>query len=757
VNDSIASPEPARRSPIWPLLALLALLLFAFGLRVYRLPAQSLWYDEGVSWYLTRMSPPALTVWTANDIQPPLYYYLLWLWVRLAGTSEYALRFPSVFFGVLTLPLLWITARRLLGMRAAWLAALLLALSPLHVYYAQEARMYTLLTFLGLLSSYLLLRLASSRGQTLPSPHRGEGLGMGGAYVLAVVAALYTHYFAFFLLAAHALYVLYKWGQRLLSAHLLRPRVSTSTSTSTLTLTLTLISIFLLYLPWLPFLLTRYGLDTSYWPGTLKLGEMARKLFIAFSLGETVTEAVGVWLAVGYGLIFLVSLVMLLRSIYRPANHATRNTQYAVRPAPTDSLVFLLLYLLVPIALVLLSVYRAPKFNPRYAMLASPAFILLIAAGLSSLISHPAPRTPHHAPRFPEGDSRVTFHVFPEGDLWARFTFPRRGPIGYVLRFTFSPKGTYPRRGPMGGHVSRFTFFASRFTLYASRFIFTVALIYILSTSAYSLRNWFAPYPTNQFNKADFRITAQIVRERIGQDETVLLSSGHMFPAWAYYYGWSGWQRLPDIEVLDVNAALDLSVGDELDRLLRGKRGAWLVRWQNQVTDPFDVLPLYLGTVGTQDDYGQFWHMELFHYSLPPHARFDLASFITQPADADFGHQVRLLGMRRISGTELVLIWQVMANIETDYTLSVHMLDADGETLVNADHLPPRPTREWRPGHIVPDRVTLALPPGLPAGDYRIAVGLYDTGDPALSRLPLGDGSGDWAILPLHLEADDLE
>jgi mannosyltransferase len=688
VNDLIASSKPARRGTVWPLLALLALLLLAFALRVHRLPAQSLWYDEGVSWYLTRMSPPALTVWTANDIQPPLYYYLLWLWVRLAGTSEYALRFPSVFFGVLTLPLLWVTARRLLGMRAAWLAALLLALSPLHVYYAQEARMYTLLTFLGLLSSYLLLRLLNNPSVNLQSPYLWS-------YVLTIVAALYTHYFAFFLLAAHVLYVLYKRGQRFLSAHPLRPRASTSTLTltSTSTLALALISILLLYLPWLPFLLTRYGVDTSYWPGALNLGEVARRLFIAFSLGETVTEAVGVWLAVGYGLILLISLLILLRRT-RPTQYTTvgslpggRNTQYAVRTTSTDGLVFLLLYLLVPIALVLLSVSRTPKFNPRYAMLASPAFILFIAAGLSSLTTHHALRTTHHA----------------------------------------------------------------------SRFIFSVALIYILSTSAYSLRNWFAPYPTNQFNKADFRIAAQIVRERIRPDEMVLLSSGHMFPAWAYYYGWSGWQRLPDIEVLDVNTALDLSLGDKLGRLLRGKSGAWLARWQNQVTDPFDVLPLYLGTVGTQDDYGQFWHMELFHYSLPPHARFDLTSFITQPAGADFGHQVRLLGMRQISNTELVLIWQVLTSMETDYTFSVHVLDAGGETLVNADHLPPRPTREWRAGQIVPDRVTLALPPGLPAGDYRIAVGLYDAGDPALSRLPLGDGSADRAILPLHLEAGHLE
>jgi hypothetical protein len=279
----------------------------------------------------------------------------------------------------------------------------------------------------------------------------------------------------------------------------------------------------------------------------------------------------------------------------------------------------------------------------------------------------------------------------------------------------------------------------------------------ILTTSIYALNNWYQPYPVNQFNKADFRITTQIVANRISPDETVLLNSGHMFPAWAYYYGWEGWERLPDIEILDVNAALDLSAGDELDRLLQGKDGTWLVRWQNEVTDPFDVLPLYLGTVGTQDDYGQFWHMELVHYSLPPDARFDLENFITQPAEADFGGQAQLLGMRQVSGTELILVWQALAEMETDYTIFVHLLDADGETLVNADHRPSRPTREWRPGQAIPDRVSLALPPDLPAGEYWIEVGLYDAGDPVLSRLPLGDGSGDRAVIPFSVEANDLE
>jgi mannosyltransferase len=649
---------------------MLVLIVLAFALRVYRLPAQSLWYDEGVSWYLTRMSWPALTVWTANDIQPPLYYYLLWLWVRLAGSSEYALRFPSVLFGTLTLPALWIAARRWLGQPAAWLAGLFLALSPLHVYYAQEARMYTLLTCLGLLSSVLLWRILHDPATSLRSPRVW-------AYVLTSVAALYTHYFAFFLLAAHFVYALYTWRRGSRSGRPLKAG----------RLILIPVFIFLLYLPWLPFLLTRYGVDTSYWEGNLNLGEVARRLFIAFSLGETVKEEIGTILALGVGIILVISVAAGWQTSRHASGSPQNESDRAYSARRREATIFLLVYLLVPLALIMLLVTRTPKFNPRYAMLASPAFILLIAGGLAYLIT--------------------------------------------------------PR--------------ASGLTRSASRTTAVLGVIFIVATSTYSLRNWFMPYPANQFNKADFRITAQIVRERLGADETVLLNSGHMFPAWAYYFGWQGWQRLPDDEILDVNAALELSVGAELERLLQGKSGVWLVRWQNQVTDPFDVLPLYLGSVGTQDDYGQFWHMELFHYRLPPDARFDVQALISEPSDADFGGQVRLLGIGRLSGSQLVLFWQPMTHMATDYTVFVHVLDAQGRSVANADHQPPRPTREWRPGQIIPDRVTLTLPPGLAAGDYSLEVGLYEAGDPALAPLSPTSGSGQGAILPLHMEAKDLE
>ena len=698
-------------------LGLIVLLLLAFALRTYQLAAQSLWYDEAISWYLTRMTLPQLTEWTANDIQPPLYYYLLWLWVRLVGTSEFALRFPSVAFAWLTLPLLWRLGRRLFGGTAGWLVLVFGILSPLQVYYAQEARMYTLLTLLGLASSYLMYRILgrlspeSPRRGNLAAPCYGRRFHVVViAYVLTTAAALYTHYFAFFLLAAQGMTVIY-WlstnrGAVLWRSRSERPtdaRLGTAGAASRLTWhygVLIPLALFALYLPWLPYLLSRYQSDASYWPGALKMPEVARDLAITFGLGETVKEQTGVWLAVVYVGLLIVAVVALAR-----AAGDSQRPRYAVETSGRGrigaaGLVFVLIYLLVPVVLILAFAYRTPKFNPRYAMLAWPAFVLILAGGLDAL----------------------RYHV--GNPFWLRC---RQG--GFVLGVAF-----------------------------------------VVATSAYSLSNWYQPYRDNQFNKADFRITAGVVRERLKSDEVVLLSSGHMFPAWAYYFGWERWYALPAIEVLDVNAALDLSVGSQLDELLAGRRGVWLVRWQNETTDPFDVLPLLLGSVGTQDDYGQFWHMELRHYALPSGARFGLADFVTHPVTATFADQVRLLGARMGSlidsrpdgsrGTDIVLVWQALTRPAADYAIFVHLLDPSDNVLAVADHTPARPMREWRPGAVLPDRARLTVAGELSDGLYQLEVGLYDAGQPGLPRLgPVVADEGDQplpgerVLIPVTLRA----
>lgn len=360
-----------ERSALANIILLILLTLLALGLRLYKLDAQSLWYDEGFSVYLARMDLAEITARTAADIQPPLYYYLLHGWIQLVGDSEAALRGFSLLLGVLTVPLMYAVAWQLFHERlSALLAALLLAVSPLHVWYGQEVRMYTLLTFLCLLSSYLLLlviQLELRPGKKL------EALALWVAYTLITIAAVYTHYFAFFVLAFQALYLFLVWWERgLHPARLLLGGLVAGVITV------------LAYLPWLPYLFNRYGVDVSYWPGQLKLPEVLLDIVLSFVGGESVLQSPGTRLAIGYGLIFFLCLLMLVLEASGTASHdlpkelsVSRHSQYP--------LAILLLYLVIPPALILILSYNAPKFNARYAMVSHPAFLLILAGGLGAL------------------------------------------------------------------------------------------------------------------------------------------------------------------------------------------------------------------------------------------------------------------------------------------------------------------------------------------------------------------------------------
>lgn len=176
----------------------------ALALRLFRLTFQPLWADEGYSIYFANLDLLSLTAATAADIHPPLYYYLLKLWMALFGPGEAAVRLLSVLIGVLTIPLVYVLARRLLGEPAALLSALLLALSPLHIYFSQEVRMYALAGLLATASTLLMVQVmeaeaAQRRGRDLAAPLV--------AYCIVTALALYTLYYAAFVPVAHVLYV----------------------------------------------------------------------------------------------------------------------------------------------------------------------------------------------------------------------------------------------------------------------------------------------------------------------------------------------------------------------------------------------------------------------------------------------------------------------------------------------------------------------------------------------------------------------
>jgi 4-amino-4-deoxy-L-arabinose transferase-like glycosyltransferase len=176
---------PLGSSRIW----LILIILLGSAVRLYRLGYQSLWFDESLSMALA--SAPlkiSIEATLAEGLQHlPLYYLLLRIFVWI-GRSEMVLRLPSAVCGVLAIPLIYQVGRRCLKQGTGLFAALLLAVNPYHVWFSQEARMYSLLMLSTLGALYFFLRL-------LRENRRSLWLG----FIVFHAIGCCTLYFAFFI------------------------------------------------------------------------------------------------------------------------------------------------------------------------------------------------------------------------------------------------------------------------------------------------------------------------------------------------------------------------------------------------------------------------------------------------------------------------------------------------------------------------------------------------------------------------------
>jgi hypothetical protein len=138
-------------------LVLSAILGLSVILRLVGLGAESLWGDELVSVFLLRRH--WLEILTERlYFNQPFYYLIMHFWARAFGESEFSLRFPSAALGVATVFVTFMLARHLVNVWIALGAALLVAVSPVLIWYSQEARLYAFTTFLLLVSTYLLIQ-----------------------------------------------------------------------------------------------------------------------------------------------------------------------------------------------------------------------------------------------------------------------------------------------------------------------------------------------------------------------------------------------------------------------------------------------------------------------------------------------------------------------------------------------------------------------------------------------------------------------
>jgi uncharacterized membrane protein len=205
-----------RQPHVWVLLGILVLAAF---LRLYKIDAQSLWYDEGNSARIAERSLQLIVEGAAGDIHPPLYYIVLKYWRALFGEGEAALRSLSALAGVLTVWFAYGMGRDLFRRRVGLIAAFLYAVMPFAVYYGQEARMYALLALCAAASTWALLRF--SIFDFVPDPiHRSdvrngdhgrfliERVTLLVLYVIATAAGLWTQYAYPFVMVAQGVCVL---------------------------------------------------------------------------------------------------------------------------------------------------------------------------------------------------------------------------------------------------------------------------------------------------------------------------------------------------------------------------------------------------------------------------------------------------------------------------------------------------------------------------------------------------------------------
>lgn len=187
---------PSRTGALWALAGLIAL---GAAVRFATLGLQSYHHDEVIT--VARVIPGSFTDMLrevkGGESNPPLYYVLAWGWAKAFGTGEVTIRSLSALFGVATIPVAYCVGRELSSRRAGLIAAALVAVNPMLIWYSQEARSYALLVFFGAASLLFFARALRTR--------EGRDLAL---WALASALALCSHYFAVFAVGIEAVWLL---------------------------------------------------------------------------------------------------------------------------------------------------------------------------------------------------------------------------------------------------------------------------------------------------------------------------------------------------------------------------------------------------------------------------------------------------------------------------------------------------------------------------------------------------------------------
>ncbi len=146
---------------------LLLIILVGLFLRIYALSSDSLWNDEIGSIKISKLELFQIAGRYDVETNPRIYYIILHYWINLFGDSEFSVRFPSAIFGLFAILMMYKVGTLIFDREVGVLSSLILALSTFHITYSQEARMYSLMVLLTLLSIYFFIKLLKKEAYCL--------------------------------------------------------------------------------------------------------------------------------------------------------------------------------------------------------------------------------------------------------------------------------------------------------------------------------------------------------------------------------------------------------------------------------------------------------------------------------------------------------------------------------------------------------------------------------------------------------------
>lgn len=348
-----------KKSQLFPLEPKDWLVLFG-GLAVFTaislptIASSSIWFDEAFGAYLIRFDFWDIARYTASDVHPPVYYWLLKIWSYLFGNSEFALRSMSVLCMAVAIFFGFVLVKRLFNRQAAWTSLVFMVLAPMLIRYSQEIRMYALVSAIALAATYTLVVAMESK-RKLPWIIYGLLVGLG----------MWTHYFSALIWLSH-------WAWR---AWTLRGAGQKKFARLFFTKEWILAHVIAVgfFLPWMPALIHQV-LDVQingFWIPPVAPSTLPN--FFTNVLYYQDQDTVGSWMTLA-GMVIIISLIVLAVRLYGRQNKAER-TNYM--------LVFAVAFMPVVLLFVLSMPPVRSSFIDRYLVPATLGISLFIGVTLA--------------------------------------------------------------------------------------------------------------------------------------------------------------------------------------------------------------------------------------------------------------------------------------------------------------------------------------------------------------------------------------